>query len=82
MTEIEAIVILLAAVAALARIEELVVEDWVREDTAERVQWALQLPPQPLQRPLRRRRGPDRGRLRRLPTPLEGVATSATQVPY
>ena len=37
MTEMEAIVILLAAVAALAWIEELVVEDWVREDTVERV---------------------------------------------
>ena len=36
---------------------------------------------QPLQRPLRWRRRWDRGTLRRLPAPLEGVAASATQDP-
>src|SRR5215212_1084539 len=41
--------------------------------------WALQRPPQPLQHPLRWRRRWDRGTLLRLPTPLEGVAASATQ---
>ena len=33
-----------AAEAALARLEELAVEDWVREDTAERMRGAVPLP--------------------------------------
>ena len=39
-----------AAEAALARLDELVDEDWVREDTAERLRGALRLPAQPLPR--------------------------------
>ena len=51
-----------AAEAALARLEELAAEDWVREDTVERLRGSVPLPLEPLPRPLpgrrrRRRRG-------------------------
>ena len=51
-----------AAEAALARLEELAEEDWVRDDTAERMRGSVPLPLEPLPRPLpgrrrRRRRG-------------------------
>ena len=53
-----------AAEAALGRLEELAGEDWVREDTAERMRGALSLPREPLRGPLRRRgRRRDRGAL-------------------
>ena len=45
-----------AAEAALARLEELAVEDWVHEDTAERMRGQYRFRTQPLPRALRRRR--------------------------
>ena len=45
-----------AAEAALVRLEELTGEDWVREDTADRIRRTLRLPAEPLRR-LARRRG-------------------------
>ena len=45
-----------AAMAALARLEELTGEDWVQEDTADAPARALRLPRPPLRRALRRRR--------------------------
>ncbi len=64
-----------AAEAALGRLEELAGEDWVREDTAERMRGALPLPGQPLRGPLRRRgRRGDRGALAELPAPAARAA--------
>ena len=66
---------ILAAEAALQRLEELVEEDWVREDTAERMRGALQLPPLAVRRALRRRgRRRDRGAVDELPAPEAGAA--------
>ena len=61
---------LLAAEGALRRIEELREEDWVRDDTAERLQRPLPLPPAPLPRAARESpsRTGSRSRSRRTPT--------------
>ncbi len=68
-----------AAEAALGRLEELAGEDWVREDTAERMRGALPLPGQSLRRPLRRRRRRgDRGAVAELPaTPARAAGRRA-----
>ena len=53
-----------AAEAALERLEELAGEDWVRDDTAERMRGPVPVPDEPLPRPLpRHRRGRRRGAL-------------------
>ena len=57
-----------AAEAALARLEELVADGAVREDTAERLRGQLSLPREPLPGAIRRRgRRRDRGAVPRLP---------------
>jgi hypothetical protein len=69
------------AESALARLEELAKEEWVREDTAERVR-ALWLPPPPLRSAPGWRRERARGTLSRLPASNERVAPSAASDPH
>ena len=65
-----------AAEAALARLEELAAEEWVREDTVERMRGVVQLPHAPLPRPVRRSRRMTARRSARRPTSACGASCS------
>ena len=71
-----------AAEAALVRLDELTEEDWVREDTAERVRGGYGFRAEPLLRVARRRgRRRDRGSLARLPAAAARAARTPSGRP-